>query len=92
MISLIKVFLEILICIKLLHLILAKKHVGMHALRNAKVTQTSPSMGAKCEWLTQAKITAYIIFDMCIHLILIVTTHSLHISSLVNKYKLYCIN
>ena len=74
---------------KIFILNIGKKHVGMHALRNAKVTQTSPSLGAKCEWLTQAKITAY---DVCIHLILIVATRSVHISSHVNKYKLYCIN
>ena len=78
--------------LKIFILNIGKKHVGMHALRTAKVMQTSPSTGAKCEWLTQAKITAYVIFDLCIHLILIVTTHSLPISSQVNKYKLYCIN
>lgn len=74
---------------KIFILNIGKKHVGMHALRNAKVTQTSPPLGAKCEWLTQAKITAY---DVCIHLILIVATRSVDISSHVNKYKLYCIN
>ena len=77
---------------KIFILNIGKRHVGMHALRTVKVTQTSPSTGAKCEWLTQAKITAYVIFDLCIHLILIVTTHSLPISSHVNKHKLYCIN